>query len=253
MTEQSEKDAYIYGRNAIIEAINSRNNMQKIFVCYGADVQNILKLARKNKINCTTLDKNKFRDLEKRVCPKDAKSQGVIALKQIVETLELHDLLGSINIADNPVVAILDGITDPQNLGAIARSAECAGLKAIILPERNSAMITPVAIKTSAGVLNYFPIVQATNLLLTIEKLKEAGFWIVGTEMLATSNYTDKLYNRPVAIIIGSEGKGMSNSIKKHCDYLVKIPMTGKINSLNASVSAGVIFFEILRQKSSSL
>jgi len=252
MPDKSEQNAYIYGRNAILEAIHSGNDIQKIFICYGADVQNIAIAARRNKINCTTLDKNKFRELESRACPKGAKTQGIIALKQIVKTFDLHDFLDELNISENPVVAILDGITDPQNLGAIARSAECAGVKSIIIPQRNSALITPVAIKTSAGVLNYFPVVQTTNLLVAIEKLKEAGFWIIGTDVLSNNNYSDKLYDRPVAIIIGSEGKGISQSVKKHCDYLVQIPMVGKLNSLNASVSAGIIFFEILRQKQST-
>ncbi len=240
---------YIYGKNSVIEAINSESDIQKIFVCYGVDAKNIIILAKKKKINCTTLDKKKFKELEKKACPKNAKTQGIIALKQIIKTYDLLDFIDSLELKENPVLAILDGITDPHNLGAIVRSAECAGVKAIILPTKNSAMITPVAIKTSAGALNYFPIIQVNNLLVAIEKLKQNGFWVVGTKMEADENYYDKIYDKPTAIIIGSEGRGVGASLQKHCDHLVKINMAGKLNSLNASVSAGIIFFEILRQK----
>lgn len=245
-----ESETYIYGKNSIIEAIKSDTEIQKIFICYGVEAKNILILAKQNKINCTVLDKNKFRDLEKKNCPTDAKTQGVIALKQIVKTYDLVDFLENIDLKKNPVLAILDGITDPQNLGAIVRSAECAGVEAIILPTKKSAMITPTAIKSSAGALNYFPIIQVNNLLVAIEKLKSKGFWIVGTEMKAKENYYDKIYDKPIVVVIGSEGKGMGNAIQKHCDHLIKINMVGKLDSLNASVSAGIIFFEILRQKS---
>ncbi|HOQ50114.1 MAG TPA: 23S rRNA (guanosine(2251)-2'-O)-methyltransferase RlmB, partial [Candidatus Kapabacteria bacterium] len=136
--------------------------------------------------------------------------------------------------------------------GAIARSAECAGAKGIILPERKSATITPVAMKSSAGALQYLPVAYVSNTNLAIQKLKEAGFWIIGTSDKATNLYTDNIYNQPIAIIIGSEGSGMKPSVAKHCDYLVKIPMQGKVSSLNASVASGVILFEAVRQRNLS-
>ena len=246
-----DNNIYIYGRNAIIEAINSGQDIQKIFICFGTDNKNIVINAKKHKINCTTLDKGKFKELEKKINTKagNIKTQGVIALRQLIKTVDLIEFLEKIDLSTNPVIAILDEINDPHNLGAIARSAECAGIKAIILTNRNSAPITPTAVKTSAGALNYLPVIQISNLLLAIEKLKENGFWIVGTKMEAIENYTDNIYDKPTAIIIGNEGKGISNAICKHCDHIIKIPMVGKINSLNASVTAGIIFFEILRQK----
>ena len=256
MTENKEDNIYIYGRNAVIEAINAKQNIQKIFICFGTDNKNIIINAKRNKINCTVLDKSKFKELEKKITyniidnsnTNNIRTQGVIALKQLIEPVDLIEFISDLDLKTNPVIAILDGINDPHNLGAIARSAECAGVKAIILPNRNSAPITPVAIKTSAGALNYLPVIQITNLIIAIEKLKEYGFWIVGTKMDAIENYNDNIYDKPVAIIIGSEGKGISNAVCKHCDHLIKIPMKGNINSLNASVSAGIIFFEILRQ-----
>ena len=245
----SEKDAYIFGKNAVMEAILSGNDIQKIFLCYGSDTSKILVIAKQCKISCVVFDKNKFKELEKKSCPKDAKTQGVIALKQIIKTVELSDFLNNLDMKSNPILAILDGITDPQNLGAIARSAECAGVSALILPNKDSAQITPTAIKISAGALNYINVIKVQNLILTIEKLKEFGFWIVGTDMKGTENYDKNIYDKPTVMIIGSEGKGISPSLLKYCDHLVKINMYGKINSLNASVAAGILFFEIQRQR----
>jgi len=245
----SEKDAYIFGKNAVSEAILSGSDIQKIFLCYGSDSSKMLVLAKQHKINCVVFDKNKFKELEKKSCPKDAKTQGVIALKQIIKTIDFSDFLNNLDMKSNPILAILDGITDPQNLGAIARSAECAGVSALILPNKDSAQITPTAIKISAGALNYINVIKVQNLILTIEKLKEVGFWIVGTDMKGTENYDSNIYDKPTVMIIGSEGKGISPSLIKHCDHLVKINMYGKINSLNASVAAGILFFEIRRSR----
>jgi 23S rRNA (guanosine2251-2'-O)-methyltransferase len=256
-------DSYIYGKNAILESINSENisskniineninsekEIQKIFVCFGSDNAKIVTIARKQKIKISTLDKKKFKELETKVCPTNAKTQGVIALKQIIATVDLEDFISTLNMRKNPIIVILDGINDPQNLGAIARSAECAGVSALILPQNNSTPITPTALKTSAGALNYLPVIQISNLIKAIETLKRSGFWIMGTALQGNENYDAKIYNKPSVIIIGSEGKGISPSIIKHCDHLIKINMFGRINSLNASVTAGIIFFEIQRQ-----
>jgi 23S rRNA (guanosine2251-2'-O)-methyltransferase len=237
-------NSYIFGKNAVTEAINSGKSIQKIYLCYGADNNRLQILAKKNKIPCTTFDKKKFHDFEVQHTPKMSKTQGVIALLQMIETIEIGDFLATIDMQTNPVVGILDGILDPQNLGAIARSAECAGLRAIILPSKNSAPITPVAIKASAGAISYLPIIETHNLILVVEKLKEAGFWIIAADMNGETRYDSDIYDRPTAIVIGSEGKGLSPSVRKHCDYIVSIPMRGKINSLNASVTAGILFFE---------
>ncbi len=253
----SDELGYIYGKNAVREALRSQpEKISKIYYPFNSiqsrEIGSIIATARRHKIPCVQLDKKKFNALEKRVCPEGSRSQGIIAFQEIIESVSLGELLNKVKMRENPILVILDGITDPHNLGAIARSAECAGAKGIILPERKSATITPVAMKSSAGALQYLPVAYVSNTNLAIQKLKEAGFWIIGTSDKATNLYTDNIYNQPIAIIIGSEGSGMKPSVAKHCDYLVKIPMQGKVSSLNASVASGVILFEAVRQRNLS-
>lgn len=249
----SEELGYIYGKNAVREALRAQpEKISKIYFLYNIqskEISSIIATARKHKIPCVQLDKTKFARLEKNVCPEGSRSQGVIALRELVESLTIGELIEQVDLSENPIFIILDGITDPHNLGAIARTAECAGASGIIIPERKSATITPVAIKASAGALEHLPVAYVANTNLAIQKLKDAGFWIVGTSDKAKNLYTDDIYNQPIAIIIGSEGAGIKPSVAKHCDFLVKIPMHGRISSLNASVAAGVILFEAVRQR----
>lgn len=242
---------YIYGRNAVTEALNSGSEIEKIYVLYGLSGTNpLFKLAKANKVQVLTYDKMKFKNLEDSVLPRGVKSQGVIALRTMAKTVDLHELIeNAFYRSANPVLLLLDGITDPQNLGAIARSAECAGVTGIILPLRNSAPITPTAVKASAGALEHLDICKVTNIVNAMETLKERGFWLYGADMNSTRIYSEPIYSRPVVIVIGSEGSGMKESVRKKCDEIISIPMTGKINSLNASVSAGIILFEINRQR----
>jgi 23S rRNA (guanosine2251-2'-O)-methyltransferase len=249
----NEKSAYIYGRNAIIESFRSGRSIEKIFVCFGSkgnSIETIFSLAKKNKTAIVNYDKRKFSVLEKKTAPKDANTQGVIALLTQIDFTTINDLVkNAFEKEENPVLVILDEINDPHNLGAIARSAECSGVSGMIITERNSAPISPAAIKASAGALEHISIAKTGSLPAALKDLKNYGFWIIGTDGNANDLYTDELYDKPVAIIIGSEGKGIRPSNKKHCDHLIRIPMNGKINSLNASVSAGIILFEIMRQK----
>lgn len=253
--KMSEDFGYIYGRNAVLEALRAQpDKISKIYTLYNIqsrEISSIIATARKNKIPCVELDKSKFTALEKKVCPEGSRSQGVIALRELVESLSIGELLNTFSINNNPIIVIVDGITDPHNLGAIARTAECAGAAGIIIPERKAATITPVAIKASAGALEHLPVAYVANTNLAIQKLKDAGFWIIGTSDRAEKLYTDDIYNQPIVVIIGSEGSGIKPSVAKHCDFLVKIPMQGKISSLNASVAAGVILFEAVRQRNS--
>lgn len=241
---------YIYGKNAIIESINSDNcKIEKIFLSFGINNQYIQLQAKKNKIACTTLDKKKFKELEQKATFSNTNTQGVIALNSLANTIDLNNYLSNVTIEANPILVIIDGITDPHNLGAIARTAECAGVNAIIITDKGTAPITPTAMKTSAGAINHLTIIKVKNLINTLEHLKKSGFWIVGTDINGPENYTNNIYDKPIAVIVGSEGSGMSPSLKKHCDHLIKINMFGKTSSLNASVSAGVVLFEIQRQK----
>ncbi len=244
-----KKLAYIYGKNAVAEAIEN-DTVAKIFIVHGnQSASSIFNKAKKEKIPCVTYDKRKFNEFERTVLPIGIKSQGIIALRNLSRTYALEELIGMSKKVKNPVIVILDEIADPQNLGAIARSAECSGAVGIVMPERNSSPITPVAVKASAGALEYMPVAKVSNLGQAIIKLKDSGFWIVGTDMKGSKKHTDKIYDSPIGVVIGSEGKGIRPAILKQCDHLVKIPMLGKITSLNASVSAGIILYEILRQK----
>lgn len=246
---------YIWGRNAVIEALNSDKHIEKIYVQFGQQgdaIAKIFQLAKAKGIQVTNHDKNKFLKLEKEVLAgaEFSNSQGVIALLRPFEVFTIEDFLNrEIDMESNPFVVVLDEISDPHNLGAIARTAECAGAMALIITERNSAPITPAAIKASAGALEHIPVVKASNLSYTLKLLKDLGFWIIGTDATADKYYTEDLYKSPVALVIGSEGKGVRPSIVKQCDFLVKIPLKGKVNSLNASVSAAIVMYEIVRQQ----
>ena len=175
-THQKET-SYIYGKNAVIEAILSDNSrIEKIFCCFGINNSQILSQAKKQKIYCTTLDKKKFKELEKKICPQSINSQGIIALRSLVATIELADFLSNTNLPANSILVIIDGITDPHNLGAIARSAECAGVNAIIITDKGNAPINPVVVRASAGALNHLNIIKVNNLINACEKLKKNGF-----------------------------------------------------------------------------
>lgn len=246
------KDNYIYGKNAVLQGIEA-DKVEKVFIAFGAQgasINKIFKEANKNGVPVSKYDRKRFRELERSVCPGDNLSQSVIAVTKQVETLSIIEILEKAYLkTDKPLIVALDEITDPQNLGAIARSAECAGASALLLTERNSSPINSFAIKASAGALTKIPVARVTNLATELSNLKEHGFWIVGTEVDTDTNYTEKIYDSPIVLVIGSEGKGMRPRVKKVCDHLIKIPMIGSTQSLNASVSAGIILFEILRQR----
>jgi 23S rRNA (guanosine2251-2'-O)-methyltransferase len=249
----AEDIGYIYGRNSIIEALRSGKSIEKIFVLFGAKgkpIDTIFSMANKKKVAIVNYDKKKFYSLENKICTKNSSSQGVIALLSQIEIIVVDDLIRtSLSKKENPLLLILDEINDPHNLGAIARSAECSGADGMIITERNSAPLSPAAIKASAGALEHIPIAKAGSLSATLKDIRNYGFCIIGSDSNAENLYTDHLYDKPVALVIGSEGKGIRPSTRKYCDHLIKIPMKGKINSLNASVSAGIILFEIMKQR----
>jgi 23S rRNA (guanosine2251-2'-O)-methyltransferase len=248
-----KESAYIYGRNPVLESIRA-GNAEKVVLSFGVKgeiINAIYAEAKKNGIKCVKYDKRKFSELEKRELEPNANTQGVIALKKLVETLTIDELIEkSLEVSENPVLVALDSIYDPHNLGAISRSVECSGANGIIIPERDSAPLNASALKSSAGALELINIAKVGNMNQALEKLKEKGFWIYGTDMNTKSNYfSENLSDRPLVLIIGSEGKGIRPATKKHCDNFIKIPMKGKLDSLNASVSAGIILFEIMKQK----
>lgn len=251
---EKARNIYIHGRNAVIEALSKENpEIEKIYISYsakGGAITKITKLAKKKKIQCARQDKRKFNRLEKEELPKNSKSQGVIALMRLFKLVSLEELIKiAYDKEKNPVIIALDEINDPHNLGAIARTSECAGAAGALISERKSAPITSAALKTSAGALEHLPIAKESSFPQALQKLKDEGFWIIGTDDKAEQYYYDFDFARPTVLIIGSEGKGMRPSTKKLSDISLKIPTLGKIPSLNASVSAGVILYEIAKRK----
>lgn len=254
--EIEDSNAYIYGKNAVTEALSEKDKLSKIFIQFGTEgpaIDKIMSLTYKFKIPTVKFDRRKFADLEAKIGAR-GNSQGVIALINQIENIEFEDLLeNALKEQTNPLIIALDEISDPHNLGAIARSAECSGASGIILPTTNSVQVTPTAIKISAGALLHLKVSKVKSLQTTLEFAKELGYQIVGTEMEAEKNYYDADFAKPTILVIGSEGKGIRPSIQKICDQSLKIPMAGKINSLNASVSAGIILFEALKQRLKSV
>ena len=239
---------YVVGRRAVAEALESGAALEKIFVAYTVDeggaLSQLRTAARNRGVQCSTMDKRKFNVLERQLgcAPNDA--QGVIAIRPVREALTLEELLGQALAASaNPILVVLDGITDPHNLGAIARSAEAVGAAGMILPTKYSAPITPVAVKASAGALEHLPIAKVPRVSEALKFCRSQGWRVVGTAIPASAVYTDDVYGGPLVIVIGNEGEGLHPSVQAVCDVLVEIPMSGHVQSLNASVAAGIVLF----------
>ena len=238
----------IEGRNAVTELLKSDKTVNKLMVQKGerqGSINEIIKLAKNKKIIITEVDKNKLDQLSE-----TKHHQGVIAFVSPIEYKELDDIFELAKERNEaPFILIADEIEDPHNLGALIRSAECAGCHGVIIPKRRAVAVTEVVAKTSVGATEYVPIVRVNNINETIRELKDRGVWIVGTDGSAKVTYYDQDMTGSIAIIIGSEGRGMNKLTLENCDFLVKIPMMGKITSLNASVSGGIVLFEALKQR----
>lgn len=241
-------DFKIEGRNAVIELLKSGKPINKIYILKGerqGSINEIIKLAKRNKNVIVEVDKNKLDALSE-----TKHHQGVIAFVSPVEYKELDDIFAlAEERKEDPFIIIADEIEDPHNLGALIRSAECAGCHGVIIPKRRAVGVTEIVVKTSVGATQYVPVVRVNNINETIRELKDRGVWIVGTDGNADKLYYEQDLTGSIAIIIGSEGRGMNSLTMKNCDYLVKIPMMGKITSLNASVSGGIVMFEALKQR----
>ena len=238
----------VEGRNAVRELLNSGRDINKIFIQKGERHGSILEIiakAKERKLLIQEVDKNKLDQMAQ-----SDNHQGVIAIVPPSDYCDVDDILDYAKSKnENPFILILDGIEDPHNMGSIIRTAECCGVHGIIIPKRRSCSVNSTVNKTSAGAVEYMKIARVTNLNDTIKYLKENDVWIYGTDMNGSKYYTDEKYNSGVGIVIGSEGYGMSDLVKKNCDFLIKIPMKGKINSLNASVSAGIVMYEVMNQR----
>ena len=237
----------IEGRNAVIEAYRAGKPIDKIFVLDGCQDGPMLTIKREAKKAGTMM---KFVDRERLdQMSETGKHQGVIAYAAAYEYAEVEDIL---NLAkeknEPPFIFILDNIEDPHNLGAIIRTANLAGAHGVIIPKNRAAGLTATVARTSAGALNYTPVAKVTNLSTTIESLKEKGLWFVCADMNGTKMY-DLNLTGPIGLVIGNEGEGVGRLVKEKCDFVASIPMKGDIDSLNASVAAGVLAYEIVRQR----
>ena len=237
----------IEGRNAVIEAYRAGKPIDKIFVMDGCQDGPMLTIKREAKKAGTMM---KFVDRERLdQMSETGKHQGVIAYAAAYEYAEVEDIL---NLAkeknEPPFIFILDNIEDPHNLGAIIRTANLAGAHGVIIPKNRAAGLTATVARTSAGALNYTPVAKVTNLSTTIESLKEKGLWFVCADMNGTKMY-DLNLTGPIGLVIGNEGEGVGRLVKEKCDFIASIPMKGDIDSLNASVAAGVLAYEIVRQR----
>lgn len=230
---------YIYGKNVAKETLENNKKVLKAFICKDFSDKNIISMLQKRNISIEILTKN---EIDKLAC---GNNQGIILSVPDYEYCKLDDLL----VNDKPFIVILDHLEDPHNFGAIIRTCEAAGVDGIIIPKDRSVSVNSTVMKTSAGALNNMKICMVTNLNRTIDELKEKGIWIVGTDMTDSVPYNSLDYDMPVAVIIGSEGFGISRLVREKCDYVVNIPMKGKVNSLNASVAAGILIYKIVEMR----
>lgn len=239
----------IIGRKPVLEAINSGEELEQIYILYGQKggiIEAIRIGAKKRKIKCNLIPPERFRSITN-----NPNAQGVAAKKSSQKFYELDKIISFSKRSTYPLILILDSIQDTHNIGAIIRTAECSGVDGIVITKHNSAPVNETVAKTSAGAVEHVKICSVTNLSQAIKKIKEAGFWIIGSSLSDESkNYTEVDYKIPLALVLGNEEKGIRRLTADNCDLLIKIPMLGKIQSLNVSVSAGIILFEILRKRS---
>ena len=241
-------DDQVEGRNAVLELLKSDKDINKIFVTKGekhGSINKIISMAKEKRIVIVEKDKKQMQQMAQ-----NENYQGVIATVPPFEYCEIEDILEEAkNKNENPFIIILDGIEDPHNLGSIIRTAETAGVHGIIIPKRRAATVNSTVGKVSAGAVEYMKIARVTNISNAIEKLKQQGIWICGTDINANKYYYNEDFTGPIGIVIGNEGTGIGEKVKKNCDFLTKIPMKGKVSSLNASVSTGIIVYEVVKQR----
>jgi len=246
--ETEEFNDQIEGRNAVLELLESGKDINKIYITKGerhGSITKIIAKAKERRIVIVEVEREKINQMAQ-----TENAQGVIAIVPPFDYCEVEDILNEAKTKNEKAfILILDGIEDPHNLGSIIRTAETAGVHGIIIPKRRAAAVNSTVVKTSAGATNFMKIARVNNINETIKYLKENDVWIYGTDMETNKMYYDEDLTGNIAIVIGSEGFGMSKLVKENCDFLIKIPMKGKITSLNASVSAGIVMYEAVKQR----
>lgn len=246
--ETEEFNDQIEGRNAVLELLESGKDINKIYITKGekhGSITKIIAKARERKIVTVEVEREKINQMAQ-----TENAQGVIAIVPPFDYCEVEDILNEAKSKkEKAFILILDGIEDPHNLGSIIRTAETAGVHGIIIPKRRAAAVNSTVVKTSAGATSFMKVARVNNINETIKYLKENDVWIYGTDLETDKMYYDEDLTGNIAIVIGSEGFGMSKLVKENCDFLIKIPMKGKITSLNASVSAGIVMYEAVKQR----
>ena len=245
----------IIGRKPVLEALNSGEEIEQVYILFGqkGPIINAIRIAAKKRgIKCNEIPIGKFKSVTTH-----SNAQGIAAIKSDQKFYSLYEIINSSKQSAFPLILILDSIQDTHNLGAILRTAECTGADAVIVTKHNSAPVNATVVKTSAGATEHVKICPVNNLSQTLKDLKENGFWIVGSSLEnsqsgipSVKNYTEVDYKIPVALIVGNEEKGIRRLTAESCDFLIQIPIKGQIQSLNVSVAAGILLFEILRQRS---
>jgi 23S rRNA (guanosine2251-2'-O)-methyltransferase len=246
--EEPRFEDQVEGRNAVLELLESGKDINKIFIAKGekhGSINKIIAVAKERKVIIVEKDRRQLEEMAG-----TDNYQGVIAVVPPFEYSEIIDILETAKErSEEPFIIILDGIEDPHNLGSIIRTAETAGVHGIIIPKRRAVAVNSTVNKVSCGAAQHMKIARVTNISDAIEELKRAGLWICGTDVATDKYYYNQDLTGSLAIVIGNEGKGMSDKVKKNCDFLVKIPMKGKVESLNAAVSTGIVVYEAVKQR----
>lgn len=238
---------YIIGKNPVIEALKSEREINKLLIAEGSQkgqMQQVIALAKKRNILVQFVPKKKIDGMV------EGNHQGVVAQVAAYEYAELDDLFAAAERKnETPFFLLLDEIEDPHNLGSIMRTADAVGAHGIVIPKRRAVGLTATVAKASTGAIEYIPVARVTNMARTIDELKERGIWIAGTDALGTEDYRSFDGTLPLGLVIGSEGKGMGRLIRDKCDFLIRLPMKGHVTSLNASVAAALLMYEVFRKR----
>ena len=246
--QEAEADGLIEGRNAVIEALRAGTTIDKIYIARGetdAALGHIASAAREKGVVVVEADRRKLDGMSR-----TKSHQGVVAIAAVREYADVDDILAAARErGEAPLIVVCDELSDPHNLGAVIRTAECAGAHGVIIPKRRSAGLTAIVAKTSAGAVSYLPVARVPNLTAALKELKGQGLWVFGADAGGGTSLYEADLKGPAAIVIGSEGDGMGRLVRESCDFLVSIPMKGSISSLNASAAAAILLYEAVRQR----
>ncbi|WP_017729617.1 23S rRNA (guanosine(2251)-2'-O)-methyltransferase RlmB [Halalkalibacterium ligniniphilum] len=243
------KSEFIMGKNPIIEALRAGHAINKIWIAEGSQkgqMAKVVQLAKEQGVLVQHVPKKKLEQLVER-----ENHQGVVASVAAYDYADLEDLFArAAEKQEEPFFIVLDEVEDPHNLGSILRTADAVGVHGVIIPKRRAVGLTQTVAKASTGAIEYVPVARVTNLARTMDELKKRGIWFIGTDAKGSEDFRGARFDMPIALVIGSEGKGISRLVKEKCDFLVHIPMVGHVTSLNASVAASLLMYEVYRKRS---